>query len=67
LKELFEIPAFDYWQQYNGVQTEQTGPVIVFVAFEACVKPAVWLIITVTVLDKILPLKRKIVIRVDQK
>ena len=21
LKELFKIPAFDYWQQYNGVQT----------------------------------------------
>ena len=45
----------------------QTGPAIVFVASEACVKPAVWLIVTVTVLDKIFPLKKKIVIRVDQK
>ena len=23
LKELFEIPAFDYWQQYSGVQTAE--------------------------------------------
>ena len=33
----------------------QTGPAIVFVAFEAGVEPAVWLIITVTVLEKIFP------------
>lgn len=45
----------------------QTGAAIVFVAFEARVEPAVWLIITVTVLDKIFPLKKKIVIRVDHK
>ena len=23
LKELFEIPAFDYWQKYSGVQTAE--------------------------------------------
>ena len=45
----------------------QTGAAIVFVAFEARVVPAVWLFITVTVLDKIFPLKKKIVIRVDHK
>ena len=33
----------------------QTGPAIVFVPFEARAEPAVWLIITVTVLDKIFP------------
>ena len=58
LKELFEIPAFDYWQQYSGVQTAEQCKrdlQIVFVAFEARAEPAVWLIITVTVLDKIFP------------
>ena len=70
LKELFEIPAFDYWQQYNGVQTAEQCKrdlQLFSLPFEAGVKPAVWLIITVTVLDKIFPLKKKIVIRVDQK
>ena len=59
LKELFEIPG-RLWlvaavQWSSDSWTMQTGPAIVFVAFEARAEPAVWLIITVTVLEKIFP------------